>query len=326
MAYLQVNDFIEEQLCPLARHYAQLPARAKEVLVERLQYNEAKRVHETLTALAACKFLPKHSPHSWNGLQFGIPTEQGGLHTRYTIELNAVHEQRGPIRCVLVDESGRTRDMPRKTVRDYIMMEHQLCSRATFDLARLIEMGHHSGLTHWLGIPGADTYSVCPCLVGQSCTLSTARTILDQDYFDKVKQLQGPSADSWKGVKPPVTTCHHTCVCGRQFQSSFALGMHIASCPSDLHDLLPEHRPRLGGACILLDATAPNPFGAVLAASSGRFPSRALHPESSTSTEIRQYTIALALHQEMIPDGCEVLLYRFHRTAHRSRNGPGSTR
>ena len=150
---------------------------------------------------------------------------------------------------------------------------------------------------------------MCPCVVGQRCCLSKTDTILTPDYFRELSGLPGPSPTSWKGVPPPPSTAGLSCVCGRTFESGFALTIHAASQPGGtLHDWPPECRPRLGGASILIDATNPNPYGAVIAACAARFTSRSLHHESSTSSEIRQYAAALEEFRDLIPDGYEVLL------------------
>ena len=267
-----------------------------------------RNVDETMRALASCHFLPRHDVDQWTGLVFGIATALPPHTDRYTVAPSLDgHTPIGHI-SVLSATTNERRRFPRKTVRDYVMLEHKLCSRVVFDLARLVHLARQSDLAQQLGLPGTADASICPCVHGRPCTLSTADTILAKDYFSLLKGLPGPSSDSWNGVQHTDEPMTYNCVCGKDFKSLFALELHIVSQPSGLHDRPPECRPRLGGACILFDATDPNPFGGVLAATSCRFASRSLRHESSTSTEIRVYNIGLQEYSNMIPDGYELLL------------------
>ena len=152
--YCQVNDFIENELCPLARHYDRMPPRAQSVLASSLQSLSTRNVDETMRALASCHFLPRHDVDQWTGLVFGIATALPPHTVRYTAPPSLDgHTPIGHI-SVLSATTNERRRFPRKSVRDYVMLEHRLCSRVVFDLARLVHLARQSDLAQQLGLPG----------------------------------------------------------------------------------------------------------------------------------------------------------------------------
>ena len=105
---------------------------------------------------------------------------------------------------------------------------------------------------------------------------------------------------------------HFCCTCGEHFPSQFALDLHIAGGGgAGVHGLLADSRPRLGGAFLVFDDTAPNPYRALIAAASFRFRSRGLQVEQSNYAEEQIMAIALQQVEALLGqsnEACEILI------------------
>jgi len=131
--------------------------------------------------------------------------------------------------------------------------------------------------------------TVCACVFGRDCTLNRMGTVLaaEEKYNRAVAQVRVENSDSWEAVPPYVSTdkntLQHASVCGKSFASVYALKNHVAEgWVGSSHDGSPEHRPRLGIAYIISDASHPNLYQSVLAAHTMQVVSRNSDDEPST--------------------------------------------
>ena len=306
---LDVNALVEATLRPLAREFSGMPTRAQQDLIANLENQGATKTRETMESLEQARFLPYHDLQQWVGMTYNVVAPYGPDRYTHTVDrYTPAAEGHNAALHVCQSPGDRFLTLTRNTVRDYVMLHHGLGGRATFELARIVHLARGSILARQLGLPSPESPSVCPCVLNRPCSLSKTHTFLTPEYFAALRALPAKNPTSWQGMQEPTRPDKWTCVCGGVFESELALDLHAASeLGGLLHDRPPECRPRLGGASILIDATNPNPYGAVIAACAARFPSRSLNYESSTSTEIRQYAAGLEAFRALIPDGYEVI-------------------